>query len=97
MLGAQAASVLQINQVGGHLMVYLGNTWFTVVGILKPVMLDSTLDSTAFISLPVAERMFQTQPNPSEIYVRANVNDVDSGVEPARADRRSPELERGRA
>jgi putative ABC transport system permease protein len=75
-LGAQAASVLQINQVGGHLMVYLGNTWFTVVGILKPVILDSTLDSTAFISLPVAERMFQTQPNPSEIYVRANVNYV---------------------
>jgi putative ABC transport system permease protein len=76
-LGAQAASVLQINQVGGHLMVYLGNTWFTVVGILKPVTLDSTLDSTAFISLPVAERLFQQQPNPSEIYVRANVNDVD--------------------
>jgi putative ABC transport system permease protein len=76
-LGAQAASVLQINQVGGHLMVYLGNAWFTVVGILKPVTLDSTLDSTAFISLPVAERMFQTQPNPSEIYVRANVNYVD--------------------
>src|ERR1700761_7135649 len=26
-LGAQAAQVLQISQVGGHLMVYLGNTW----------------------------------------------------------------------
>ena len=57
-------------------MVYLGNTWFTVVGILKPALLDSSLDTTVFISLPVAERMFQTQPNPSEIYVRANVNDV---------------------
>jgi putative ABC transport system permease protein len=76
-LGAQAASVLQITRVGGHLMVYLGNTWFTVVGILNPVILDSTLDSTAFISLPVAERLFQAQPNPSEIYVRANVNYVD--------------------
>jgi putative ABC transport system permease protein len=76
-LGAQAASVLEINQVGGHLMVYLGNTWFTVVGILNPVLLDSSLDSTAFISLPVAERMFSLQPNPSEIYVRANVNDVN--------------------
>jgi putative ABC transport system permease protein len=75
-LGAQAASVLEINQVGGNLMVYLGNTWFTVVGILNPVLLDSSLDSTAFISLPVAAQMFQVQPNPSEIYVRANVNDV---------------------
>ncbi len=27
-LGAQAAAILQINQVGGHLEVYLGNTWF---------------------------------------------------------------------
>ena len=43
---------------------------------MKPALLDSTLDTTVFISLPVAERLFQTQPNPSEIYVRANVNDV---------------------
>ena len=56
--------------------MYLGNTWFTVIGILKPALLDSSIDTTVFISLPVAERMFQTQPNPSEIYVRANVNDV---------------------
>jgi putative ABC transport system permease protein len=76
-LGAEAANVLQISQVGGHLMVYLGKTWFTVIGILKPVILDSGLDSDAFISLPVAERMFQTQPSPSEVYVRANVNDVN--------------------
>jgi putative ABC transport system permease protein len=75
-LGAQAASILQITQVGGHLMVYLGNTWFAVVGILKPAVLDSTLDSAVFISLPVAERLFQVQPNPTEIYVRANQNEV---------------------
>jgi putative ABC transport system permease protein len=75
-LGAQAAQVLDITKVGGHVMVYLGNTWFTVVGILKPAVLDSALDSTVFISLPVAERLFQVQPNPSEIYVRANQNDV---------------------
>ena len=75
-LGAQAAQVLSINRVGGNVMVYLGNTWFTVVGILRPVVLDPNLDSTVFISLPVAERMFHVQPNPSEIYVRANQNDV---------------------
>jgi putative ABC transport system permease protein len=75
-LGAEAASILQIEQVGGHLMVYLGNTWFTVIGIMRSAVLDTTLDSTVFISLPVAERMFDTAPNPSEIYVRANQNDV---------------------
>jgi putative ABC transport system permease protein len=75
-LGAQAATVLQIESVGGHVEVYLGGTWFTVVGILDPVLLDSTLDSTAFISLPVAERLFHVTPNPSVIYLRANVNHV---------------------
>jgi putative ABC transport system permease protein len=77
-LGAQAASILQITRAGGHVMVYLGNTWFNVVGIMRSAVLDSSLDSTVFISLPVAERLFQLQPNPSEIYVRANVNDVVS-------------------
>ncbi len=75
-LGAQAAGVLRITRVGGHVLVYLGDTWFLVVGILKPVLLDPSLDSAVFISLPVAERMFQTRPNPSEIYVRANVSAV---------------------
>ena len=87
-LGAQAASTLQILTVDAHLQVFLGGTWFTVVGILKPVALDSTLDSTAFIGLPVAERLFQTQPNPSEIYVQANNNHVDQTAKllPATAD-----------
>ena len=92
-LGAQAAGVLQIDRVGGHVLVYLGNTWFTVVGILKPVLLDSSLDSDAFIPLPVAERMFQTKPNPSEIYVRADVSAVNkvSGLLAATADPQQPD------
>jgi putative ABC transport system permease protein len=87
-LGAEAANVLQINRAHGDLMVFLGGTWFTVVGTLKPVVLDSTLDSTVFISLPVAERLFQLAPNPSEIYVRSNVNDVGqvANLLPATAD-----------
>jgi putative ABC transport system permease protein len=77
-LGAQAAQVLDMTHVGGHELVYLGNTWFDVVGILRPVLLDSSLDSTVFISLPVAERMFHTKPNPSEIYVRAGQDHVSA-------------------
>jgi putative ABC transport system permease protein len=75
-LGAQAASTLQISSVKGHIQVFLGGTWFNVIGTLRPVILDPSLDSTVFIGLPVAERLFRTQPNPSEIYVRANVNQV---------------------
>ncbi len=76
-LGAQAASTLQITHVGGHLLVYLGSTWFSVVGILEPVLLDPSLDSTVFISLPVAERTFAVKPNPSQIFVRASVSEVN--------------------
>jgi putative ABC transport system permease protein len=75
-LGAQAASILQIPQASGHVQLYLGGTWFTVVGIMKPVLLDPNLDTNVFIGLPVAERLFQQTPNASEIYVRANVNNV---------------------
>jgi putative ABC transport system permease protein len=38
--------------------------------------LDTSLDDTAFSSLPVAERLFGVQPDASEIYVRADQNDV---------------------
>ena len=75
-LGYQAADVLQITHVGGHVIVYLGNTWFNVIGIISSATLDTSLDSDVFISLPVAERLFRVQPNPNVIYVRANQNDV---------------------
>jgi putative ABC transport system permease protein len=54
----------------------LGGTWFSVIGILQPVVFDPNLDSTALIGLPVAQRLFRTQPNPSTIYVRAKVDQV---------------------
>jgi putative ABC transport system permease protein len=75
-LGAQAASTLQIEHVSGHIQVFLGGTLFNVIGVMAPVILDPGLDTTAFIGLPAAERLFRTQPSPSEIYVRANVDQV---------------------
>ncbi|MGH2875345.1 MAG: ABC transporter permease [Solirubrobacteraceae bacterium] len=87
-LGAQAAATLQIERVGAHVMVDLGGTWFVVVGVMRSALLDTSLDSTAFISLPVAERLFGVQPNPSEIYVRADQNAVRHAANllPATAD-----------
>ncbi|HEY2658002.1 MAG TPA: ABC transporter permease [Solirubrobacteraceae bacterium] len=76
-LGSQAAATLQMQHVGGHLMIYVGNRWFVVVGVLKPVLLDSSLDANVFISLPVAKKLFQAKGNATEVYVRANQNDVN--------------------
>ena len=92
-LGAQAAQILQINQVGGHVLVYLGNTWFQVIGILKPALLDSSLDSTVFISLPIAERMFDVKPNPSRS-TSAPTRTTSSRYQPTRPHRRSAERRR---
>src|SRR5579875_1757814 len=91
-LGAQAAATLQITQASGHVMLYIGNQWFVVVGILNPVKLDSSLDSVAFISLPVAEKSFQALPEPSEIYVRSTQNDVTqvANLLPATANPQDP-------
>jgi len=91
-LGAQAAATLQITQVSGHVMLYIGNQWFVVVGILNPVKLDSSLDSVAFISLPMAEKVFQTLPEPTEIYVRSTQNDVTqvANLLPATANPQDP-------
>jgi putative ABC transport system permease protein len=52
----------------------------TVIGIMSSATLDTALDSDVFISLPVAERMFGTQPNPSTIYVRANQSNVTAAA-----------------
>ena len=93
-LGAQAASILQIYQVGGHVMVYLGNHWFTVIGVLRSVTLDRSLDSNVFISLPVAERLFRNEAEPiGDLRARAPER-RDRRLEPARPDRRPAELER---
>jgi putative ABC transport system permease protein len=91
-LGAQAAATLQITQAGGHVMLYIGNQWFVVVGILNPVKLDSSLDSVVFISLPMAEKYFQQLPEPSEIYVRSTQNNVTgvANLLPATANPQDP-------
>jgi putative ABC transport system permease protein len=91
-LGSAAAQNLQILRARGHVIVYLGSTWFTVIGILNPCLLDSSLDSEAFISLPVAERLFQVAPNPTEIYARSTQSEVTqvSNLLPATASPQDP-------
>ncbi len=89
-LGAQAAQILNITRPG--MLVYIAHRYFTVIGIMKSALLDTTLDSGVFISLPVAERVFALQPNPSEIYVRANQSQVENVANrlPASTDPQDP-------
>jgi putative ABC transport system permease protein len=74
-LGSKAADRLGIDRPG--VRVWLGEQWFTVVGILDPVELAPDLDSNALIGLPIAEQLFDAEGSASTIYVRANPDDLD--------------------
>jgi putative ABC transport system permease protein len=70
-LGHYAATVLGIGDVTDRPRVYVGDRWYTVVGVMAPVDLAPELDTAAFIGAPVATRDFGYQGNPTRIFVRA--------------------------
>lgn len=74
-LGAVAAERLGVS-VG--VQVWLGERWFTVVGILDPLPLSPDLDRSVIVGRPVAERLFDVDESASRIYVRADPEDVEA-------------------
>jgi putative ABC transport system permease protein len=76
-LGHYAATVLGIRDVAGHPQIYLGNHWYTVVGILAPVELAPELDTSALIGAPAATAQFGYAGNPTRIFVRAQTERTD--------------------
>jgi putative ABC transport system permease protein len=61
-LGSDAAERLGIAKPGVD--VWLGDQWFTVVGILDPVELDPDLDNAALIGLPIAKELYGAEGTP---------------------------------
>jgi putative ABC transport system permease protein len=90
-LGAKAAERLGISRPGVN--VWLGERWFTVVGILNPVELAPDLDSAALIGLPIAKKLLGADASASTIYVRADPDSIDDvlGVLGATANPEHPE------
>ena len=76
-LGNYAAAVLGIRDLTDHPQVYLGEHWFTVIGVMAPVDLAPELDTAAFIGAPVAAAEFGYQGNPTRIFVRARTERTD--------------------
>jgi ABC-type antimicrobial peptide transport system permease subunit len=84
-LGSTAAQRLAIRRPG--VLVWLGDRWFNVVGILDRLDLAPELDRSALVGFPVAERLFDHDGTAATIYVRATpetLDDVES-VLPATA------------
>ncbi|MGF7237900.1 MAG: ABC transporter permease [Frankia sp.] len=69
-LGSTAATQLGVGSAGHEQQVYLGGTWFTVVGILDPVALAPEVDSAALIGWSAAGHVLGFDSYPTTIYTR---------------------------
>ena len=70
-LGSVAAERLGISRVSTEQMIWLGNKWFTVIGILDPLPLAADLDRGALIGYEIAAELLGHDGNIDVIYVRA--------------------------
>ena len=77
-LGAQAARALGVDRSDGSVQVWLGQHWFSVVGILRPLALAPELDLSALVGYPIAEQLLGAAGTPTQIYVRADPTTVDA-------------------
>jgi putative ABC transport system permease protein len=75
-LGADTARILGIGQARPELQVWLGERWFTVVGILAPAPLAPELDNAALVGWPVARSLLGFDGHPTTIYERSTDNAV---------------------
>jgi putative ABC transport system permease protein len=73
-LGASAAQTLGIGRLYPPVAVWIGDRWFTVIGILRPVPVAPELDQAALIGIPAAHRFLGAGTRPTTIYVRTDPN-----------------------
>ena len=92
-LGAVAAERLGITSLEGQPLVWIGDRWWSVVGILEALPLAPEIDRSALVGMDAARAYLDTDAPPTTIYVRAAdeiIGDVRS-VLGATANPESPE------
>ncbi|MBV9450555.1 MAG: ABC transporter permease [Streptosporangiaceae bacterium] len=77
-LGWVAAQTLGIDQVPPGTQVNLDGQYFTVIGILRPVPLAPEIDEAALVGFPVANSLLGLGGHPTEVYLRALPDQVQS-------------------
>ncbi|MFC6016169.1 ABC transporter permease [Plantactinospora solaniradicis] len=77
-LGYEAARSLGISDVSGNERVWLGNRWYSVIGILKPFTLAPEIDHAALVSFASAEHLLGYDGHPSRLYLRADSEHVSN-------------------
>lgn len=92
-LGSVAAERLGVTDLAASPVVWLGDEWFAVIGVLEPFELSPDLDRAALIGAEVAEDFLDQEIVPSSIYVRTDPASVDAvmGVLAPTANPENPE------
>jgi putative ABC transport system permease protein len=73
-LGHAAAQEMGIADLSGDPRIWLGNHWYLVSGILRPVELAPEIDNSVLIGLPVAADQLGYDGHPTRIYVRTQTD-----------------------
>jgi putative ABC transport system permease protein len=76
-LGSVAATRLGITDLDAPVQIWIGDQWFTVIGVLDPMPLNPEIDRAALVGFPAAETYLQDDVPPSMIYVRTAPSAVD--------------------
>jgi putative ABC transport system permease protein len=76
-LGSVAADRLGVRSADGAPLVWLGDEWFTVVGVLDQFELSPDLDRAALVSVEAAVAHLDHEDVPSTIFVRTDPDFVD--------------------
>jgi putative ABC transport system permease protein len=92
-LGPYAAQALGIDRADGSVLVWIGDHWFAVTGILDPFKLAPELDAAALVGQPVARQLLHAGVSPVQVYVRTNPASVPAveSVLAATADPSAPQ------
>jgi putative ABC transport system permease protein len=77
-LGSVTAERLGVTDVGDGVQVWLGERWFTVIGIMEPLELAPDLDSAALIGRPIATAELGAAETPGAVYVRTDPDEIDA-------------------
>ncbi|MFF5209200.1 ABC transporter permease [Streptosporangium sp. NPDC000396] len=75
-LGAKAAERLGITRVG--VRVWMGERWFTVIGVLGPMPLAPEIERAALVGFPAAEEHLGFDGHPTTIYERSSEDAVEA-------------------
>ncbi|MEV0645599.1 ABC transporter permease [Phytomonospora sp. NPDC050363] len=77
-LGSSTARLLGVPAASPDVQVWLGERWFTVVGILDAVALAPELDNAALVGWPAAESLLGFDGHPTTVYTRIEDDSVAS-------------------